>query len=209
MRLLVTAGPTREYFDSLRFLSNASSGKMGFCVATEAAGRGHDVTLVAGPVELPEPGGVDMIHIISADQMFEACTSSFVECDAAIMAAAVCDDRPARRLSRKRKRQSRARTIELRPTEDICAHLGRIKGERILVGFAMEDHDNRKNAEVKLRRKRCDAIVLNQLDTLGADTAQVEILRADTGWSGRVSGPKTRIAVAIVDLVESLAGKLT
>lgn len=207
MRILVTAGPTREYFDSVRFISNASSGRMGFGVATEAARRGHGVTLVAGPVELPDPNGVDVIHVVSAEQMFEACTLRFVECDAAVMAAAVCDDRPVRRLGRKRKRQNSARAVELRSTEDICAHLGRIKGERILVGFAMEDHNHRKNAEIKLRRKRCDAIVLNRLDALGADTAQVEILRADTGWSGRFSGSKTRIAVAIVDLVESLAGQ--
>ncbi|GAG27785.1 unnamed protein product, partial [marine sediment metagenome] len=90
-------------------------------------------------------------------------------------------------------------------TEDICAYLGRIKGARILVGFAMEDRDHHQNAESKLRGKQCDAIVLNRLDALGAKTAEVEILRVDMGWSGPLSGTKARIADAILDALESLS----
>ncbi len=107
----------------------------------------------------------------------------------------------------KLKKQNRVRAVHLQPTQDVLTHLGRIKGRRVLIGFAMEDHDHHKNAEAKLRRKRCDAIVLNGIDNVGGDLAEVEILRADSGWSPPFSGPKKRIAAVVVDLVESLTGK--
>ncbi len=204
MRVLVTAGPTREYFDSVRFISNPSSGKMGYAVAAEAVRRGHQVVLVSGPVELSEPGGARVIHVVSAHEMLEAVTSEFEKCQAAVMTAAVCDYRPSRRLSHKLKKQNRSRSIQLQPTEDILAHLGKIKGDRVLIGFAIEDHEHHVNAEAKLRRKRCDAIVLNGLGNVGSDSAEVEILRADTGWSPPLSGTKGQIAAAVLDLLESL-----
>ncbi len=207
MRILVTAGPTREYFDSVRFISNASSGKMGYAIATQAARRGHRVVLVSGPVELPKPDGLDVIHVVSAREMFDVVTSLFPECHAAVMTAAVCDYRPARSLGHKLKKQNRVRAIHLQPTQDVLTHIGRIKGRRVVIGFAMEDHDHHKNAEAKLRRKRSDAIVLNGIDNVGGELAEVEILRADSGWSPPFSGPKKRIAAAVVDLVESLTGK--
>ncbi len=207
MRILVTAGPTREHFDSVRFISNASSGRMGHAIAVEAARRGHRVVLVSGPVELAQPKGLDVIRVVSASEMFEVVASLFVECHAVVMTAAVCDYRPARRLSRKLKKRNRVRAIQLQPTRDILAHLGRIKGRRVIIGFAMEDHDHHKSAEAKLRRKRCDAMVLNGIANVGGDAAEVEILRMDSGWSPPLSGSKTQIAAAIVDLVESLAGR--
>ena len=207
MRILVTAGPTREYFDSVRFLSNPSSGRMGYAIAAEAARRGHEVVLVSGPVELPDPAGVEVIRVVGASEMFQAVTSVFGECQCAVMTAAVCDYRPSRRLGHKLKKQNRARSIQLQPTEDILAHLGRIKGDRILIGFAMEDHNHRANAESKLRRKRCDAIVLNDLGNVGSDVGQVEILRADSGWSQPVAGTKARIAATVVDMIESLTAR--
>lgn len=205
MRILVTAGPTREFFDSVRFISNASSGKMGLGIAVEAARRGHRVDLVVGPVQWVAPKGVKTHRVVSAEEMFDACTATFPKCDAAIMTAAVCDYRPARRSKRKIKKTGRSRAVELRPTKDICATLGRTKGHRIVIGFALEDHDPRRRAEQKLRRKRCDAIVLNHVDTLGASSARVEILRADTGWLRPQAGSKARIAKAVVDLLEALA----
>ncbi len=207
MRILVTAGPTREYFDSVRFICNPSSGKMGYAIAVEAARRGHRVVLVSGPVELPKPDGLDVIHVVSAGEMFDVVTSLFPECHAVVMTAAVCDYRPARSLGHKLKKQNRVRAVHLQPTQDVLTHLGRIKGRRVLIGFAMEDHDHHKNAEAKLRRKRCDAIVLNGIDNVGGDLAEVEILRADSDWSPPFSGPKKRIAAVVVDLVESLTGK--
>jgi phosphopantothenoylcysteine decarboxylase/phosphopantothenate--cysteine ligase len=204
MRILVTAGPTREYFDSVRFISNPSSGKMGYAIAAEAVRRDHAVVLVSGPVELAEPDGAEVIHVVSAKEMFDAAMSLFADCDAAVLTAAVCDYRPAERLTKKLRKHNRARTVELLPTEDICAHLGRVKGGRILVGFAMEDHDHHKNTEAKLGRKRCDAMVLNGIGNIGGDTAEIEILRADTGWSGPIAGSKAEVAAAVINLVESL-----
>ena len=204
MRILVTAGPTREFFDSVRFISNPSSGKMGYEIASEAAGRGHDVVLVSGPVALPEPPGVQVIHVVSAEDMFEVVLSLFDGCRSAIMTAAVCDYRPTRRLDHKLRKQNRVRTIHLQPTQDICAHLGRIKGDRVLIGFAMEDQDHRARAEEKLRRKRCDAIVLNGLGNVGGDSAEIEVFRADYGWDDPISGSKAELAALLVGLVEKL-----
>ena len=204
MRMLITAGPTREYFDSVRFVSNPSSGKMGYAIASCAAQRGHATVLVSGPVDLPDPQGVEVLRVVSAEEMFQVTTSKFDKCHAAVMTAAVCDSRPARRLLHKIKKQDHPRTILLIPTKDICEHLGAIKGDRIVIGFAMEDHDHRKNAEAKLERKRCDAIVLNGIRNVGADSGEIEILRADTGWAQSYRGTKQAIAAAVVDLVEAL-----
>ncbi len=204
MHILVTAGPTREYFDTVRFLSNPSSGKMGYAIAGEAARRGHAVVLISGPVALPEPAGAELIYVGSAEEMLQAATLRFDQCQALVMTAAVCDYRPTRRLDHKLKKQYRVRPIHLQPTEDILAHLGTVKGDRVVIGFAMEDHDHHENAEAKLRRKRCDAIVLNGIENVGGDSADVQILRADTGWSPPMAGTKVQIAAALVDLVEDL-----
>lgn len=204
MRILVTAGPTREYFDTVRFISNPSSGKMGFAIAAEAARRGHEVVLIAGPVDLPDPPGVRVTRVVSAAEMFDASVAAFESCDAAVMTAAVCDYRPSRRLDHKLKKQARIRPIQLQPTRDICAHLGRIKKDRVVLGFAMEDHNHHAHAEAKLLRKRCDAIVLNGIANVGGDHAEVEVLLADEGWTGPFAGSKTEIAAAVVDLVIKL-----
>lgn len=206
MRILVTAGPTREFFDSVRFISNPSSGKMGYAIAAEAARRGHKVELISGPVELPVPKGVKVTHVGTAKEMFDAAAAKFLRCQAAVMTAAVCDYRPATRLERKIKKSTRVRSLRLIPTPDIAASLGRIKGDRIMIGFAMEDHDVHRHAETKLRRKRCDAIVLNGLRNVGSDRATVQIFRASTGWERPQTGSKSRIAKLVMDLVERLHG---
>lgn len=207
MRILITAGPTREFFDTVRFISNPSSGKMGYALAAEAAKRKHEVILVTGPVELPKPKNVKCMDVVSAQEMFLICTSLFEDCDAAIMTAAVCDYRPTRRLDHKLKKQNRVRPIHLQPTTDICAHLGRMKNNRIVIGFAMEDRDHRAHAEAKLHRKHCDAIVLNGIDNVASDNAKIEILRADTGWSKPISGTKLQLASKVIYLVEKLSAR--
>ena len=207
MRILVTAGPTREFFDSVRFISNPSSGKMGYAIAAEAARRGHKVDLVSGPVELPAPKGVKVTRVVTAQEMFDAAAAKFSRCQAAVMTAAVCDYRPATQLNRKLKKSNRVRSLRLVPTTDIAGYLGRIKGGRIVIGFAMEDHDEHRHAEAKLRRKRCDAIVLNGPGNVGSDRATVQIFRPTAGWKRPVSGTKTRIAKHVVDLVERLLRK--
>ncbi len=205
MRILVTAGPTREFFDSVRFISNPSSGKMGYAIAAEAMRRGHKVDLVSGPVELPAPKGVKVTRVVTAQEMFEAAIAIFPRCRAAIMTAAVCDYRPASRLDHKLKKAPRPRFLRLVPTPDILAHLGKKKGDRVLIGFAMEDHDEHRRAEAKLRRKRCDAIVLNGLRNVGGDRATVRVFRPAAGWDRPTSGTKLRIAKLVVDLVERLS----
>ncbi|MEE9296761.1 MAG: phosphopantothenoylcysteine decarboxylase [Phycisphaerae bacterium] len=204
MRILVTAGPTREYFDTVRFISNPSSGKMGYAIASRARQCGHDVVLVSGPVAMEDPTGVDVIHVITADEMFKASCTAFASCDAAVLTAAVCDYRPKRKLDRKLKKRARPRPITLVPTRDIAAHLGRIKAHRVVIAFAMEDHDHHKHAEEKLRKKKCHAIVLNGPDNVGGDNAAVEILQAQRRWSKPIRGKKSRIAGVVIDLVEEL-----
>ncbi len=206
MRILVTAGPTREYFDSVRFISNPSTGKMGYAVAAEVVRRGHDVYLVSGPVQLPDPIGACVTRVVSAREMFEASISLFEKCRAAVMTAAVCDYRPAARLDRKLEKKSLAKKVELEPTEDICAHLGLIKGDRVVIGFALEDHDHHVRAEDKLRRKRCDAIVLGGIGNIAGEDAEIEVFTADGGWSPPRVGTKAEIASVLVDLLEELVG---
>lgn len=204
MRLLVSAGPTREFFDSVRFISNPSSGKMGYAIASEAARRGHEVTLVSGPVAIAPPDGVDVVRVATAAEMARACKRAFKTADAAVMTAAVCDYRPVERLAYKRpKRRTRFRLL-LEPTEDIAAALGRRKGRRVLVGFAMEDTDPRAHAERKLRRKNCDLIILNGLETVGSDRASVEFFAPARGWTGPYRGSKVQIARRIVKLIEAM-----
>ncbi len=204
MRILITAGPTREYFDTVRFVSNPSSGKMGYALAEAAVARGHEVILISGPVSIGPPRGVRCIPVVTASEMAAAARRAFDGADAAIMTAAVCDYRPRRRLTHKHKKGARPLRITLVPTEDIAASLGRRKGRRVMIAFAMEDHDHRPHAEAKLVRKRCDAIVLNGPENIGADRATVEVLVAGEGWSGPWRGTKTQVARRILRLLERL-----
>ncbi len=178
---------------------------MGYCIAAEAVARGHHVDLVTGPVELPPPSGASVHRVVSAEEMLQVCDELFLKCHALVMTAAVCDYRPSRKIDHKLKKQHRIRSIHLKPTEDILARLGKIKGDRTVIGFAMEDHDHRARAESKLRRKRCDAMVLNGIDNVGCDRAAIDILCAESGWSPTISGTKGEMAVRVMDLVESLA----
>ncbi len=204
LRMLITAGPTREYFDTVRFISNPSSGKMGYAIAREAARRGHRVTLVSGPVTLAPPPGVRLLPVTTAAEMARACKREFKSADAAVMAAAVCDYRPGEPAGRKVPKTGRALRVRLEPTEDIAAALGRRKGRRLLIGFALEDHDHYVHAERKLSRKNCDLIVLNGPENVGVEQAAVEFYTPAGGWSGPVRGSKTIVARRLVRMIESL-----
>ncbi|MFH0981268.1 MAG: phosphopantothenoylcysteine decarboxylase [Planctomycetota bacterium] len=208
MRILVTAGPTREYLDDVRFLSNASSGKMGYAIATEAARRGHEAVLVSGPVELPAPQGVEFVPVMTGREMLDACLKYFESCGAAVMGAAVCDYRPAARTLGKPPKITEAYSVTLEPTEDICAALGRLKEHRMVVGFALEQTAQAQaHAETKLRQKHCDAIVLNHPAGIGRDDTTVEVFVLGEGWSAPRTGPKTDLAAYLVDVLELLAAK--
>jgi len=177
MRILVTAGPTREYLDAVRFLSNASSGKMGFACAKAAARAGHDVTLVSGPVALPDPAGVRTIRVTSADEMYRAVMNAYPRIDAAIMTAAVGDYRPAERFAGKLKKKSETLTLRLVRTRDILKEMGRKKGKRILVGFALEVQDAIHQALVKYKKKNLDYVVLNTPRSFAADRMDCQVYR--------------------------------
>jgi len=205
VRILVTAGPTREHLDSVRFISNPSSGKMGFAVAAAAADRGHTVTLVAGPVELPDPRGVQTIRVVSSTQMARACKARFQACDVVIMTAAVCDYRPSRPARYKLAKRHQARAVTLVPTEDILTSLGRAKPPgKILIGFAMEDRQPRRKARAKLDRKNLDAIFLNGPANIGSDQAEVQLLVRGGRWQPWSRASKRRVAYRIVRLAERL-----
>lgn len=181
-RILITAGPTYEKIDPVRFIGNYSSGKMGFALAAECAARGADVTLVAGPVSLKTPhAAITRVDVESAEEMYKAATEAFPSCDAAILCAAVADYRPATRADKKIKRTGEGMTIELEANKDIAAALGRQKSaEQRLVGFALETDDGETNAREKLAKKNLDFIVLNSLADKGAgfayDTNKVSII---------------------------------
>lgn len=204
MHILVTAGPTREFFDDVRFISNASSGKMGYAIAAEAVRRGHRVVLVSGPVDLTPPTRLEFIPVVGGREMLTACRQHFVACDAAVMCAAVCDYRPASRIEGKAPKATEARSVLLEPTEDICSLLGQAKGERILLGFALETREPHPRAEAKLARKHCDAIVLNRPEGIGRDETTIEVFMRGEGWSAPQLGAKTELAAYLVDLIERL-----
>lgn len=203
LHILITAGPTREYFDSVRFISNPSTGKMGYAVAAAAVRAGHEVTLVSGPVSLEAPKGVRLIRVETAAEMAAAAKKAFKSCDAVVLTAAVSDYRPAKRAKRKLPKTAYGRAVALEPTEDIAAALGRVKGNRISIGFAMEDHNGRRKAEAKMRRKNCDVIVLNGPENVGADRAKVEVLVRGGAWKSWGCGTKAGIADKLVGLVSS------
>ena len=202
-RVLVTAGPTRERIDPVRYLSNDSSGKMGFAIAEAAVAAGHEVTLIAGPVVLETPKGVKRIDVESAREMLAEMRSAFPECDTLFMAAAVCDFRPARRLRGKwRKKdvgQERA-SLELIPNPDILGSITRRKGDRLVVGFALETSDGLRRATEKLERKRMDYVVLNGPSALNAAKTSVKILGRDGSQRDLVGRTKSAVAKVLVGL---------
>ena len=206
LHVVITAGPTREYVDPVRFLSNESSGKMGFAIAAAAARRGHTVTLIAGPVHLATPKGVERVDVVSARDMLAATRRAFRDADALVMSAAVADWRPARRLSGKwRKKDSGADTasIELVKNPDVLATVAKRKGPRKVIGFALETGEGLKRARAKLVRKNADWVVLNGPSALNADRTDVTVLPREGAVLVLKDEPKERVARALVDLLES------
>jgi phosphopantothenoylcysteine decarboxylase/phosphopantothenate--cysteine ligase len=209
-KIMLTAGPTYEKIDPVRFIGNYSSGKMGFALAEECARRGADVTLIAGPVSLQTSHPhIRRIDVESCQQMYDAATGAFPNCDAAILCAAVADFRPAQQADRKIKREKDDLVIRLQPTHDIAATLGQMKrDDQLLVGFALETNDEQANAQKKLEKKNLDFIVLNSLRNEGtcfqSDENQISILSKD---GQRDFDKKSKAAVAR-DIVDELQKRL-
>lgn len=204
-RFLVTAGATIEAIDPVRYITNHSTGKMGYAVAGELAARGAAVTLVSGHTALSVPQGVDRIGVTSAEEMYEASRKAFADADGAVMCAAVADYTPKEVRTSKIKKSGDTLTLELRRTKDIAASLGREKGDRLLVGFALETDDETANAVEKLKSKNFDFIVLNSLRDEGAgfgvDTNKVTIMDG-TGREALPLMSKRETAERIVDRME-------
>lgn len=180
-KIVITAGPTYEKIDPVRFIGNYSSGKMGFAIAEECRRRGADVTIIAGPVSLKCSDGIQRVNVESCEEMYNAAVTAFEDADVAVLAAAVADFRPAAMADKKIKRGKDDMVIKLCPTHDIAAKLGQTKRlGQVLVAFALETNDEESNARHKLEKKNADFIVLNSLqnkDTcFGTDNNKIEII---------------------------------
>ena len=210
-KVVVTAGPTYEKIDPVRFIGNYSSGKMGLAIAEEFAGRGAEVVLVCGPVNLKTSHpAIRRVDVESAAQMYEVTSKEFVNSDVAVLSAAVADFTPKEKADHKINRGKDGLLLELLPTKDIAAELGRIKtASQLLVGFALETNDEEVNALSKMQRKNLDMIVLNSLNDKGAgfsvDTNKVTIL--DKAGNKTVYELKTKVEVA-KDIVDQIASRL-
>ncbi len=208
-KILITAGPTYEKIDPVRFIGNYSSGKMGFALAEECARRGAAVTLIAGPVSLPTPApSIRRVDVESCEEMYQSAVQYFADCDAAILCAAVADFRPETTANQKIKREGDDLVIRLKPTHDIAAELGRMKTARQrLVGFALETNDEERNAQKKLEKKNLDFIVLNSLQNKGtcfrSDENQITILSRNNKKDFSKK-PKSKVAQDIIDELEAL-----
>ncbi len=209
-RFVVTAGATIEAIDPVRFISNHSTGKMGYAIAGELAARGAEVRLVSGRTSLPVPDGVERIDVLSAEEMYNAAVAAFADADGAVMCAAVADYTPAEVSKVKIKKSDDDMYIRLKRTHDIATELGKVKGNRILVGFALETDDETVHAESKLATKNFDFIVLNSLRDKGAgfgvDTNKVSLIDR----SSREDLPlmsKRDVAVRIADRIETILNR--
>jgi len=198
IRCLITAGPTREFIDPVRFISNPSTGKMGFALAEAAVEAGWTVDLIAGPVALEEPEGVILYPVVTAEEMYHQVDALFDACDILIMTAAVSDFRPVSRHEFKEKKGDAALTIEFERTTDILKTVTERKQHQSVVGFAAETNDVELYAKKKLQSKNLDWIVANQVGALGAgfaaDSNEVILIAAD-GSSLKI-GPASKRAIA-------------
>ena len=204
MRILITAGGTREYIDPVRFISNASSGKMGYALARAALKAGHKVTLIAAPTSQKPPDTAKLVNVETAAQMFEAVKKHFSRCDCLIMAAAVADYTPVRPAGTKIKKNDKSITIKLKHTTDILKWAGKNKKKKqFVVGFALEDNNVRERAEKKLKEKKLDMIVANTCSAIGADKSTVQIKMPGNKWLKLPIASKAVIAGRIVSLLST------
>ena len=211
MRFLITAGPTREPIDPIRYLSNRSSGKMGYAIAEAALQAGHHVTLISGPVNLDPPHGGRFISISTGDEMFEAIDRHLRNCDVLVMCAAVADYKAKKISPSKIKKRNTNFSLELIPTRDILGSLSKQDRQFLVVGFAAETNDVEENAQKKLRDKNCDIIVTNDVSRansgMESDENEVTILFRN-GEKEKIScAPKQIIARELVKIIANMREK--
>jgi phosphopantothenoylcysteine decarboxylase/phosphopantothenate--cysteine ligase len=205
-KALVTAGPTFEAIDPVRFIGNFSSGKMGIAIAQQLAAQAAEVTLVHGPVNVAVPKGIKTIAVTSAEEMYKACIKAFTNSDITVMSAAVADFRPAKKATEKIKKGNSPLTLTLEHTADILSELGKKKKKgQLLIGFALETNNEEKNAREKLQRKNLDAIVLNSMQSKGAgpggDTNKITIIDRQNKTRHFELKPKAEVAKDIVTYI--------
>ncbi len=200
-RILITAGPTRQYLDPVRYLTNASSGRMGAALAAAAIEAGHQVVVVSGPVDVQYPSGAEVVPVVSTEEMLAACQRVFPACDGLIAAAAPCDYRPVKVARQKLRKTGGPLRLELAETPDIVAALAAEKGPRWIVAFALETEDLRLRAMQKLERKGCDLIVVNGPEAIHAAETRVEVLGRDGRVLGSFSGSKREVAGEILRVI--------
>jgi phosphopantothenoylcysteine decarboxylase / phosphopantothenate---cysteine ligase len=201
-RILITSGPTRQHLDPVRYLTNASSGRMGQSLAQAAVAVGHRVTIVSGPVEVGYPPACEVILVVSTEEMLAACLRVFPQCDGLIGVAAPCDYRPIHVEPQKIKKTGDPLVLHLIETPDIVATLGATKRpDQWLVGFALETEDQRFRAIAKMQKKSCDLMVLNGPQAISAADNSVEVLDRSGDVIANVSGTKESVATELFRLI--------
>lgn len=211
MRLLVTAGPTREPIDPVRYLSNRSSGKMGYAIADAAIDAGHAVTLISGPVNLDPPRGAELVSVSTSAEMFDVVHERVRDCDVLVMCAAVADYKPAKTSKHKIKKRDANLSLDLIPTRDILASLPKQDRQYVVVGFAAETENVEANARQKLEQKNCDIVVANDVSRadsgMESDHNEVTILLRD-GEIRKISrAPKKIVARELIKIFENVCEK--
>jgi phosphopantothenoylcysteine decarboxylase/phosphopantothenate--cysteine ligase len=211
VRFVVTAGPTREAIDPVRFISNRSSGKMGYAIAEAALARGNEVTLISGPASIAAPRGMQLVSITTSDELYDAVHRAARACDVLVMCAAVSDYKPAAPAKRKMKKRKTPFALKLIPTRDVLASLPKKNRRYLVVGFAAETHDLKINAQKKLRRKNCDLIVANDVSRRDAGMESDEnevIIFFRNGESQKISRTsKKNIARELVKIISKMLQK--
>ncbi len=202
-RILLTSGPTRQYLDPVRYLSNGSSGRMGKALAEAALEAGHEVVIVSGPVELRYPPAARVLPVISTEEMLAACLSVFPECHGLIAAAAPCDYRPKIVAAHKIRKTGGALQVQFIETPDIVAGLGQIRTSQWMVAFALETEDLRMRGIQKLERKKCDLIVVNGPAAMHAADTKIEVIDARGEVLTAVAGSKRLVAKAILRVIQA------
>jgi phosphopantothenoylcysteine decarboxylase/phosphopantothenate--cysteine ligase len=202
-RILITSGPTRQYLDPVRYLTNASSGRMGSALAAAALKLNHEVVIVSGPVSVDYPSGAEVIPVVTTAQMLKAASDTFHSCDGVIGAAAPCDYKPRLVQTQKISKTGQPLTIELIETADVVATLGQAKrDDQWVVGFALETEDQRFRAIVKLERKHCDLMVSNGPSAIDASDNQVELLDSLGNVLASIDGTKQHVADRLLEQID-------
>lgn len=201
-RILLTAGPTRAFIDDVRFLTNASSGRMAAAIATAALAAGHDVVIVSGPVQLAYPKAARVVPVVTTEEMLAACLRELPSCRGVIAAAAPCDFEPRRRAAGKIPRQGSGLTLELKPTPDVIATLARrAQPRQWFVAFALEPGADPTRAFEKIEAKRCDLIVVNDVSAIEAEKTAVTVYDRGHAAIGSKAGSKRAVASWLVRLI--------